>query len=391
MPMLPFDYAVRNAGRKPLRTVLTTLGAAAVVFLVILMGAFVQTLGSTMRSTGEPGNVIVLGAGSEDYLEQSEIRASVPTILSASVGSIAKHYGQPLVSPEIHHATFVSAAEKGTAVAGAQPRLGVVRGVTPMAFAVHQKVFITQGQLPGGGEVLAGKLAAVKLGLPPGSLRTGGEVYFEGKTWRISGMFDSPGTAFEAELWAPLEELKVQTKRDELTCVVARLASAQDFAQVDLFCKTRLDLNLAAVRETTYYGALAHFFQPVEALGWTMAVLVVVSGLFGGLNTMVAAVASRSRELACLETLGFGRTALVVSLLEESLLQVAGGALIAAVGALGLLSGKAVRFSMSAAELRVDAPVLAAGVVAGVLLAVGATLIPALRQMRTPLVELLRS
>jgi putative ABC transport system permease protein len=149
--------------------------------------------------------------------------------------------------------------------------------------------------------------------------------------------------------------------------------------------------TVAAVRETTYYGALAHFFQPVEALGWTMAVLVVVSGLFGGLNTMVAAVASRSRELACLETLGFGRTALVVSLLEESLLQVAGGALLAAVGALGLLSGKAVRFSMSAAELRVDAPVLAAGFVAGVLLAAGATLIPALRQMRTPLVELLRS
>jgi putative ABC transport system permease protein len=391
MKLLPFDYAARNAGRNPLRTLLTTMGAAAVIFLVLLMGAFVQTLGATLRGSGEPDNVIVLGLGSEDFLEQSEIGFAVPTELAAALEEVQKqpYTETPLISPEIHHATVVRTSKDEIQDPGSTRNV-LVRGITPMAFQVHRQVFITEGHAPQFGEILVGKLAATKLGLPPEALKVGGNVYFEDKSWTVSGTFESPGSTFESEIWAPLEDLKIQTKRETLTCAIVGLASPEGFSEVEVFTKTRLDLELASVPETRYYGALAAFYRPMQFLGWIMAFLVVISGLFGGLNTMIAAIAARSKELACLETIGFSRRAVVIALLQESFLQVGTGALVAAALALMFLSGKAVRVTMGALELNVDATVLVAGFAAGVFLAVFGTLIPAIRLARKPLVEMLR-
>ena len=223
MKLLPFDYAARNAGRNPLRTVLTSAGAAAVIFLVILMGSFVQALGSTLRGTGDPLNAIILGTGSEDFLEQSEIGFDVPTVLAASIPEIAQHHGTPMISPEIHHASVVRLSEKEIPDPS-NVRMALVRGVTTMAFLVHQQVFLKEGRPPVSGELLAGKLAATKLGLPESALMPGQSIFFEGKSWKVSGIFEAPGTTFEAELWVPLEDIKIQTKRETLTCAVVRLS-----------------------------------------------------------------------------------------------------------------------------------------------------------------------
>lgn len=390
MKLLPFDYAARNAGRNPLRTLLATVGAGAVVFLVILMGAFVQSLDATLRGTGDPLNMILMGAGSEDYLEQSEIGAGIPSVLEASVPQIARHHDTPLISPEIHHATVVRLPETDDAGPGGATRMALVRGITPVAFLVHRQVFLKEGRPPGMGEVMAGRLAAARLGVPEERLRPGQSLVFEGRPWKISGVFEAPGTAFESEIWAPLEDLRIQTRRDSLTAAVVRLRSPEARTDLQVFTKTRLDLELAAVGEADYYARLAAFYRPMRMMGWAMALLVVGSGLFGGLNTMFAAIASRARELACLETIGFSRRAIVTALLQESLLQAGTGALLAAGLSLAGLSGRAVRFSMGALALEVTGPVLAAGFGAALFLAVAGTLIPALRLLRTPLVELLR-
>src|SRR5690606_9686258 len=96
----------------------------------------------------------------------------------------------------------------------------LVRGVTPDAFLVHQQVYITDGRLPGPREMLVGGLAATRLDLPPEALEIGKQLVFENQTWTISGHFEAPGTAFDAEVWVPLEDLKIQTKRDTYSCVI---------------------------------------------------------------------------------------------------------------------------------------------------------------------------
>ncbi len=387
MRLLPFDYAARNAGRNPVRSILMAAGVGAVVFLVILMGAFVQSMAATMRSTGEPLNVMIVGLGSEDFVEQSEISPAVPSIAVAAIDSIATLHDRPLISPEIMHSAII--AIPGREVLDDTHKI-LVRGITDTAFLVHPQVTITEGKAPGPGEIIVGALAPTRLNVPAEDLDIGKTVTFENQQWTISGKFTAPGTAFDAEMWAPIDELLIQTKRTTYSSAVIRLKTDKGFSDVDFFTKQRLDLELAAVRETVYYEGLANFFRPVQIMGWVMAGLIVVSGLFGGLNVMMAAIASRTKELACLETLGFGKIAVTVALLQESLLQAGTGTLLGLILAHYLLHDSAVRFTMGAVKLNITPDVLAAGMAAGLTLALVGTLIPALRFARRPLIDQLR-
>jgi putative ABC transport system permease protein len=269
----------------------------------------------------------------------------------------------------------------------------LLRGVTPEAFLVHSQARLTDGRAPepGRDEMIVGRLAYTRMGLASDSLAPGKTLWFDKRPWTIVGTFEAPSTVMDAEVWVPLRDLQIAAKRDNLSCVVATLAPGAEFDDVHLFTRQRLDLELVAVRESDYYSNLLAFFSPVRAMVWATAAMMALGGLFGGLNTMYAAFASRVRELGALQAIGFSRLAVVVSLVQESLLSTAAGALVAAAVALALLDGLAVRFSMGAFGLVVDGPVLAAGLAAGLFLGVVGALPPAWRALRMPITEALKA
>jgi putative ABC transport system permease protein len=94
---------------------------------------------------------------------------------------------------------------------------------------------------------------------------------------------------------------------------------------------------------------------------WTLAVIIAAAALFGGANTLNAAVQDRLRELATLRAVGYSGAALVYSLATEAVLVAAAGGLAGLAASRILLSGTTLRIAMSAFALRVDA----IGVVAG--------------------------
>src|SRR5687768_5846370 len=131
MKLLPFEYAVRNLGRSPSRLIGTMVGAALVVLLMLAGAGFVRGIEKSLSGSGRDDNVIILGAGSEESVERSEIQASVAGQVLASVDGIRQHLGVAYVSPEIHMATVVRTAKDSS------EQLQVVfRGVTPAAFLV---------------------------------------------------------------------------------------------------------------------------------------------------------------------------------------------------------------------------------------------------------------
>jgi putative ABC transport system permease protein len=66
----------------------------------------------------------------------------------------------------------------------------------------------------------------------------------------------------------------------------------------------------------------------IRTLGTTIAIIMGIGAVFGALNSMYAAVATRSREIATLRAVGFRGMPVVVSvLLETMLLALAGGLL----------------------------------------------------------------
>lgn len=381
MKLIPFEYAVRNLGRSPVRTAGTFVGAALVVMLLLAAGGFVRGMEKSLSDSGRDDNVILLGAGSEESIERSEIAASVADQLLGTVSGIRQELGVPYVSPEIHMAMLVRTERNE-----AQGMQAVLRGVTTSAFLVHPQVRIVEGRAPRDGhdEVMVGELVSSRLGVSADKLTVGRTLWFDDRPWTIVGRFAAPGTVKHAEIWLPLQNLLVANKRTTISCVIATLDTAE-FADVDAFAKQRLDLELNAIRESDYYAELARFYAPIRAMVWLTAALIGLGGVLGGLNTVYGAFVSRIRELATLQTLGFSRLSIVINLIQESVLISAAGAVLAAVVGLALLDQISVRFSMGAFALTIDAPVLAAGLGLGLLLGVIGALPPAWRCLHPPI------
>src|SRR5690606_17102748 len=93
---------------------------------------------------------------------------------------------------------------------------------------------------------------------------------FEGRTWRVSGLFAAGGSAFESELWCRLPDFQSALRRQDLGLVALTLAEGAVPAEVDLFCKERKDLEIQATTETAYYASMQKHYQPVRLLAWTV-------------------------------------------------------------------------------------------------------------------------
>lgn len=367
--MLPFSYAVRNLFRVPARLAQLILGAGLVALLLMLASALSNGMEAVLRSSGSEHNVIVLGTGSEESVERSEIQSSVPSLLAASVPGIKTVLGRPAVSGEIHYSGLLK-AQSGAS------RQSLVRGVTPDALLVHPEVRLIAGEFPRAGEVMVGRLAGHKLELPQEELEIGRTISIGETSLVVSGVFQAPGTVMEAEVWADLGDMLAIGQRDTISCAVVRLDDAT-FEDVEIFTLQRLDLELAALLESDYYAKLSAFYQPLRVMTWVTAALVVAGAIFGGLNTLYAAFASRVREMATLQAIGYSRAALLVSLVQECLLATLLGALVAALVALVFLDGLAVTFSIGTFALAITPQVLLTGVAGGFCLALVGTLPPA--------------
>lgn len=388
MRQLPFEYAFRNLGRSRVRLAASILGAALVSLLALASAGFVRGMQLTLtQHAGLNENVIIMGAGSEQAVERSQIDATIAGITAASVPGLKSEAGIDFVSPEIHIALPVREQ------AGGEQLQAVMRGVRREALLVHPEVELVEGRPPRAGEdeIMVGGLAATRLDLPESRLAIGQTLRFDNRDWAIVGRFRAPNTVMDAEIWVPLTDLQIATNRESsISCVVASLDEAT-FADVDLFAKSRLDLEITAVREREYYASIAAFYRPIRIMIIATAALIAAGGLLGGLNTMYASFAARVREVGMLQALGFTRRAIVLNLSEESVFAAACGALIAAATGLLLLDGLAVRFSMGAFAVTLDAPVMLVGVAGGLLVGLVGAIPPSIRCLRLPITEALKS
>jgi putative ABC transport system permease protein len=383
--LLPWEYGIRNLFRRPTRTGLTLIGLTTVVLLVFVVVAFVRGLEISLAASGDPRVVLVYSIGAAEDIENSAIAARIPALLSASLEGIERRYGISYVSPELYVATRIMVND------GEIPLQAVIRGVTPAAPLVRRQVQMVDGKWPGPGEILVGRLAAAKLGCAPLALANGNTVTLDGRQWLISGHFASNGAAFESELWFPLADIQQAMKRQDLSLAAVGVINGASVSDVELFCKERVDLELQAISETKYYSLLQAHYRPVRMLGWVVVALVAGAGVFAGLNTMYGAVVGRIKELATLQAVGFRRRAIALSLIQEALLLAAAGSLIASVLAIALINGTAVRFTMGAFPLRVDSVSVLIGCGTGLLMGLLGAIPPAVKAMRIPVVQGLKS
>jgi putative ABC transport system permease protein len=123
---------------------------------------------------------------------------------------------------------------------------------------------------------------------------------------------------------------------------------------------------------------------------WLTAALIAAGALFGGLNTIYAAFASRIREIGTLQAIGFSPLAVLWSFLQESTLAAMSGAAVAGFLA-STLSGRFTLYFSTGAFTPELAPETAwLGLLTGAALGVIGAIPPALRCLVPPLPAALR-
>ncbi|MFP6673399.1 MAG: ABC transporter permease [Pirellulaceae bacterium] len=382
--LLPWEYGIRNLFRRPLRSGLTLAGLTIVIVLVLVVVGFIRGLENSLRVSGDPHVALVFAMGMGENLEYSAIPVAAADEVAA-LDIVQQRYREKYASQELYLGTQVKLDNDQTA------RLGLVRGVTRAARLVRQQVELTDGKWPATDEILVGRLAATKLGAEDSQLAIGKSVWLEGHQWRVSGHFSAAGSVFESELWCPLLDLQTAMQRQDLSLVALRLNSPSDFKFLDLFCQERNTLEIRAIQEPQYYQSLNRDYRPVRILAWVVVLLVSGAGVFAGLNTMYAAVLGRVRELATLQTLGFMRIAIVISLVQEGLLIAMTASLFASLIALLALRGWAIKFTMGAFQLGIDPTCILIGCATGCLLGLIGSLPPAIRVMRSSIATSLKA
>jgi putative ABC transport system permease protein len=243
-------------------------------------------------------------------------------------------------------------------------------------------------------EVIVGHSAAQTLT----GLAVGRTVKWGNNEWRIVGEFTDAGAISESEIWTDVHVLQSAYSRgDTFQTVRVLLTSTASFGafRASLMSDPRLSVNVLTERE--FYAAQSALLTTlVRGAGTVLGLLMGVGAVFGALNTMYSAVATRSTEIATLRALGFGGLPVAVSVVCEALLLgLIGGVLGAAVAYLAFdgLQTSTINyqsFTQVSFAFRVTPALIVTGTGYALLLALIGGVFPAIYAARRPIVIGLR-
>jgi len=384
---IPLVYNIRSLARRPVSNAMTALGVAFVVGVFIATLALANGFRMALVRTGSPDNVVVLRKGAD-----SELASGISRDNAAIIGALPQIAlgtdGAPLTSPEV----FVPMSLQSASGGGAQ--LVVTRGVTMRAFEVRRNVHITEGRMfaPGRDEVIIGAAIAPRLARSA----VGDTIQFGGRGWLVTGHFASGGSAFESEIWGLNEQLMPVLRGEFFQVVVFRLRDPSLFSEVRQKLQDDPRLQVDAHRESDFYAAQSAALRTILGfLAVFITAIMAVGAVFGAVNTMYAAVAARTREIAVLLTLGFKPRSVLASFLAEAAFLALVGGLLGCLVALpinGIVTSTTnwSSFSMIAFAFRVTPRILLDGVLFSVVMGVLGGFFPARRASRLPVVEAIR-
>jgi putative ABC transport system permease protein len=353
---VPLQYNFRNLRVRWVTTTMTGVAFTVVVFLLVLMMSFVDSVNRLTSNTGVPGNVFVLSDGGTDELFSKlaygevgnlEVEKALtdaqgrPLKVPITVKIIPGKGGQQptrLISKETYFVINQEIAKPG---AGPKRRFVLLRGIddAEVAGKVHD-ISLLKGEWFGreGSVVLANGATAVPCVLGEGAASAFGADYGKvrldvGDVFKLGdldvvvvGVMKSAGKTFDSETWATNARVSKAFGKQAYTTVVIRVSdenpetapkSAETFAW-------HLSNNFAnprvrAVSEPRYYEDLAKSNSQLMYMVVVVAIIMALGGVIGVMLVMFAAIAQRIKDVGVMRVVGYKRWQILVSFMLESL------------------------------------------------------------------------
>ncbi|HUI56434.1 MAG TPA: ABC transporter permease [Bryobacteraceae bacterium] len=383
---IPLAYNLRNLVVRKTTTLMTALGIALTVAVLLAILALVNGLRSTLSVSGDPLHIIVLRKGAESELVSLFTRTQFQD-LKFKAGIARDRDGQPLAAMEVVTVLILASVDNPD---GANL---TVRGLPPAGIELRPNIHISAGRWfqQGQREVVVGKSVAQRF--PDAQI--GKKVHFGRGDWLIVGVMDAGAGAQNSEIWGDLNQVSSDLQRVET--VSSGLVAATDAVTAkalidDLNNDQRLAVH--AISEHEYYEQQTSTAAPIEYTGLFVAIIMAVGSSFAAMNTMYAAVARRAKEIGTLRVLGFSRGSILMSFLAESALLSALGGLLGCLLAMPLngitTAIGSTNFSELAFGFQVTPRIVLTGIVFAVVLGCLGGLFPARMASRKEILTALR-
>jgi putative ABC transport system permease protein len=326
---IPISYNIRNLILRKGLTLMTALGIALTVTTAIFLMALVAGLDRAFVSSGNPLNVLVLRKGSEAELSGGFDASLFPTL--KTLPGIAKDsHGEPMASGE-WVVVIVLPRKDGTGevnvtVRGMMPD-GLEMRTLPGGKDNQPSVKLVEGRWfqTGQREVVVSKSVQGRFT----HANLGDTMEFGKGQWKVVGIFDAGGSAYESEVWGDVNQMASDFDRQG-GYASAYLHATDPIAADALVHRVSDDqrLKLEGMLETDYYAKQTSSGTPIKVIGYVVGIIMAVGSIFAAMNTMYAAVAYRGREIATLRVIGFSQPAILTSFVFESLLLALLGAIV---------------------------------------------------------------
>jgi putative ABC transport system permease protein len=226
-------------------------------------------------------------------------------------------------------------------------------------------------------------------------MKIGDTLSIANSEWKVVGIFDAGGTAYNSEIWGDYDEIAMVWTRPVYNSILLRVENAEAAEALT----TRIDedrrIQLQAISQVDYYNQQTLSSVGVKALGVFIAVVMGIGSCFAAANMMYGTVLARFKEVGTLRAIGFKRRSILASFLMESIvLAILGGILgcIIALPVHGISTGTTnlASFSEVLFNFRITPAILLWAVLFASLVGIIGGFLPALRAARLRLVDVLR-
>ena len=386
---IPYSYNVRSVVARWKSAVVSVLGIAGTVGVFIAMLAMAKGFQATLVSSGSTSNSIIRRAGASSEMD-SGVGLDQARVIADATQVARSASGEPLTSPEMVVIAAFQLMKSGTD-ANVQ-----VRGMTPRVLEVRPAIKVVEGRFfePGLAELVVGSNAVKTYR----GFDLGSTVSFGGQDWKVVGIIDAGGSAFDSEIWTDYSVLAQTFKRSTTvySSITARLNSPTEFDAFKDALTSDPRLTVQVEREQEYYARQSEMVSTlIRVLGFLVAFVMAIGAVFGALNTMYSAVAARAREIATMRALGFGGGSVILSFMFESLLISFLGGILGCIAVLplnGFTAGTMnwQTFSHLAFAFRVTPDLMIAGIIFALLMGFVGGVLPAVRAARLQVAHALR-
>ena len=374
-----FKIVRKNLGRRPTRTILTILGVALAVTLLVGIEAFSAGMHRALESGDKARTLVVYRKNRycpqtsflpERYVEEISAVAGVQSVLPVKVFLNNCRTNLDMIT---FHGTPVDLMLEDRGIDLLDGDLDIFKGEADAA--------------------LVGRDFAQRRGLSVGDKFEFGDIIV-----KVAGIFQAPDTTHEALVLTHLEFLQRAGPIDRLGTVTQFEVKIDDPKRSGAIAK-EIDARLAAAEEPTHTRPLAAFleratkdlreilrFGRIFGAACVLVVIVLVA------NTIYMAVNERRRELGVLRALGFKVHHLTLMVLGESAAIALTGGLIGLLAMFATLSLSGIAIGVEGVQVSFtmtqDVVITSLGITLGA--AVLAGLLPSIRAARTDVVKAIR-